>query len=330
MNTLIWRDLVLLMLLCIFTSGAIAQDDKNKRPPEIDSSEILKQRPVNDRDGIIPEDITRDKSVFIFPQKKPRRYRFVGRTSSIKSPPSSGAPKAKLKLPAMPSPTVQREQVGVTFWRMRPKRPDETYVETFRILVNGVYENWTAERVGSQTRFKLGDLVRFTIESSRSGYLYIVNREMHQDGSFGDPSLIFPTSRIYGGDNRVSAGSLIELPATNDNPPYLRVNTTNANYAGEEMLVIVTSERLALEIGSTPLRLTRTQVDGWIDSWQSDVEIYDAVDGEGIGLTKIEAGAGGSSSRELTQGEPLPQTIFKITTRDHQPVIFPVRMLVVK
>ena len=50
-----------------------------------------------------------------------------------------------------------------------------------------------------------------SIESPRSGFLYVIDREQYADGSTSDPYLIFPTQKIHAGNNAVSPGKVIEL-----------------------------------------------------------------------------------------------------------------------
>jgi len=110
-------------------------------------------------------------------------------------------------------------EMGITIWRLRPSRNTDGGP---RILVQEGPESvsWTPERVAAGTRLRMGDRVRLTIESPRSGYLYVIDREQYATGELGEPYLIFPTTRINNGDNKVSAGKIIDLPAQEDRPNY--------------------------------------------------------------------------------------------------------------
>src|SRR5690349_8756957 len=104
--------------------------------------------------------------------------------------------------------------VGVTIWKLRAA---ESGSET---TINTGSAQWTPERVEAGTPLAKGDHVRLSIEAARPGYMYIINRERYADGSYGDPYLIFPTSRLAGGNNRTSIGRVIEIPSQSDQPPY--------------------------------------------------------------------------------------------------------------
>lgn len=220
------------------------------------------------------------------------------------------------------------EELGVTFWRLRPVISDEDDdAPTFSVILGEKRENWTAERVNSTTVFKPGDRVRFTIESSRTGFLYIVNREFYADGSTGEASLIFPTLRTRGGDNRVVAGSLIEIPSASDSVPYFTIKPRRADYAGEEIAVIISPVEIpGIEPGLRAQKITREKVEKWLEDWGGKVDIYDAADGIGIAYTQEESEAAASNTRSLTQEEPLPQTIYKIKVRADMPFIVPFQM----
>ena len=221
---------------------------------------------------------------------------------------------------------LKSEQIGVTFWRLRPIAADDGDVPYFSVRIGDGRENWTAERVNSTTRFQTGDRVRFTIESSRSGYLYIVNREFYTDGTSGAANIIFPTMRTRGGDNEVVAGSLVDIPASTDNVPYFTIKPKRKDYAGEELVVLITKEKLPLDIGLKPISLDLRQLEKWSFDWSATVDIYDAEDGEGATMTNVELTASQTSSRALEQEEPLPQTIYKVQISGNLPLFVPFRM----
>src|SRR5574338_170232 len=89
-------------------------------------------------------------------------------------------------------------KVGVTLWLVQR-------------ISNGRLTREVAKRVEADTQFHDGDLLRLSIESPRSGYLYVVDRDWFIDGSpGGQTNLIFPQR---GEDNRLEAGKLIDIPA---------------------------------------------------------------------------------------------------------------------
>lgn len=321
------RILFLTFLLCSAAIFVHAQEDTASR--EITSLDFQNQRqkPFSGQAAVkvtLPKNATpkQKKNIAVITNAK-RRYNLVKRIPSqakvvVKVDPNN--PKQKIVL--------KSEQLGITFWRLRPIAADDGDVPIFSVKVGDGRANWTAERVNSTTRFKIGDRVRFTIESSRSGYLYIVNRELYADGTAGQAEIIFPTLRTRGGDNRVVAGSLIEVPDSTDSVPYFTIKPRRADYAGEEIAVLIVKEKLPFEIGMKPIAINLTQYDKWFEDWAATVDIYDAADGEGIAITNNEALAANSTSRSLEQEEPLPQTIYKVQISSDLPLLVPFRMAI--
>jgi hypothetical protein len=316
------------MILVFCAVSFIHAQDDDVATREITSLDFQNQRqkPAAGSAAVklnVPKNATlkQKKNITVITNKK-RRYSLVKRI-----PPKTILP-AKIKTTPNSSnkAVVKSEQIGVTFWRLRPIADDDGEVPVFSVRIGDGRENWTAERVNSTTRFKTGDRVRFTIESSRTGYLYIINREFYTDGTTGAANIIFPTLRTRGGDNRVVAGSLIDIPASTDSVPYFTIKPKREDYAGEELVVLITEEKLPLEIGLKALAINPPQFEKWSDDWGATVDIYDAEDGEGIAMTSAELTVSQTSSRALEQEEPLPQTIYKVRISGDLPLLVPFRM----
>ena len=262
-----------------------------------------------------------------------RRYSFVTRVPMAKP---SAVAVAKPTLSARPTsaptpsktvaPLLRSEELGVTFWRLRPLKDTDGDIPTFPVRIGDGTQKWAAERVKSSTHFQPGDRVRFTIEASRTGYLYIANREVYADGSTGDAEIIFPTLRTRSGDNHVSAGSLVEIPASADSVPYFTVQPRRPDYVGEELIVVIApSEMTDIEKTLRPEPISREHLAKWYE-WQTGEDIYDADDGEGIAYTRTEADAAESTSRSLTREEPLPQTIYRLRIPKETPLFVIIRL----
>jgi hypothetical protein len=323
----------LFLFVVVFVS---AQDDTNTR--SITSTDFQAQRPKNgEKTGASMKttvtqstNVRRKKNIAVVTNPK-RRYNLVKKIPtkvSVVVTTNNKIDSKKTTTTKQTNPkTLKTEELGVTFWRLRPKSADDDDAPIFSVKINSQVEDWTAERVGSTTKFRKGDRVRFTIESSRTGYLYIVNREVYADGTTGQAEIIFPTLRTRGGDNRVSAGSLIEIPASTDSVPYFTVKPRREDYAGEELLVVITPEKLeGIGINLRALAITDEMLQKWLGDWSAEVEIFDAEDGEGIAYTATEAQAANSQSRSLTQEEPLPQTIYRVRINADSPLIVPFQM----
>lgn len=320
-NFSFFAKVILSVLFCLLLTAATiaAQDEPEDEPPtrSITSKDFRANRAKSNAP------VRRPAAGKTVTASANRRYKYTTRRKSIrrKSPDADAVKKVVYKT----------EELGITFWRLRPLKKFEINaadIATFSVRIGtDKSENWTAERVSSTTLFRPGDRVRFTIESSRTGYMYIVNREFYTDGSSGEASLIFPTLRTRGGDNRVRAGSLIEVPAADDSVPYFTVTPRREDYAGEELAVIITSAPIpGIEPERQAQRITREKVEQWLEDWGSTVDIYDAEDGLGIAYSVEEAAAANSTTRELFQEEPLPQTIYRLKVRADLPFIVPFQM----
>ena len=214
---------------------------------------------------------------------------------------------------ARPSPT---EDIGVTIWRLRPSRESD---QGGRVLVlDGLKQaQYTPERIEASTPLNVGDRVRITIESPCPGFLYIIDREQYVDGSFGEPMLIFPTLKTRGGDNRVMPGKLIDIPAQEDQYSYFTAQPAGSrrDQVAEVLTVVLAPSPLPLKITDQPLKILQSQVAEWEKSWGGLTEILELVDGAGRPWTSEEKSASAANGRQLTQGGPPPQTVYRVAAR---------------
>lgn len=224
--------------------------------------------------------------------------------------------------PTRPKDTVERV-VGVTVWRLRPSAPGDAARMLVQVGALGVEVEMTPVRVEAGTPLSAGDRVRIGIESPTAGYLYVIDREQYANGSLGTPMLIFPTTGTRGGDNRVEAGRLIEIPSQQDRTPFFTVKPSlqRPDQVGELLTIIVSERRLDLDIGHGPLRLDAEQVLEWETQWESPTTCIEQVGGVGRPWTRAEQEAGRDSKRQLVQEEPLPQTIYSVKARRGDPLI---------
>lgn len=226
-----------------------------------------------------------------------------------------------------PAPGASSTLVGVTLWRMRPAQ--KTDGTAARLLVqeeatdtdDGV---WTPERVDLDTPLSEGQHVRFAIETPRDGYLYVIDREIYEDGTASPAYAIFPTTRTRGGNNKVAAGAVVEIPALSDDRAYFTVKHSRQDQVAEEFTVVVSPAPLdGVAIGRKPTRITAEQLDGWRKQWGGPSDRVDLVDGVGQVYTPDEkAGATGA----LTQDDPPPQTIFRVTGKAGDPALVSFRL----
>src|SRR6185312_13763816 len=125
----------------------------------------------------------------------------------------------RIVTPNVPTEGVNGETVvGVTLWRLRLARATDSG-ERLIVHEGADAAEWLPERISANTKLDQGDRLRISVEVARTGYIYVIDREQYADVSFSEPYLIFPTTRTLGGNNQVTLGKIIELPAQDDRPP---------------------------------------------------------------------------------------------------------------
>jgi hypothetical protein len=169
-------------------------------------------------------------------------------------PPANGAGAVKLPVSAKTDDAL----IGITLWRLRPSKPgDEPGVRALIHERQGTSQ-WTPERTAAATPLREGEKVRISVETARTGYLYVIDRDEYANGVRGVPYLIYPTARTRGGNNKVAAGTLIEIPARDDNPMYFTVERSRADQITELLTILVTTEPIAtLHVGPERLKAIR-------------------------------------------------------------------------
>lgn len=258
--------------------------------------------------GIIPEEFLKARPAKAGATVKAAVYKEVGS--------ASGA-----SLTGVHGKNADARQLGVTIWRLRASVPTD---HGARILVQEGADtiSWTPERVTSGTRLRTADRVRLSIESPQTGILYVIDREQYAQNKLGEPNLVFPTTRTHNGDNHVSAGHLIEIPAQDDRPSYFTLRPTHQDQVGEQITLLVTDKPIeGLNIGANAVVLSETQVAQWEKDWSSKVERFEMVGDSGKAWTKAEQEAGADSTRLLTQDDPGPQTIYRVSTKPQEPIL---------
>jgi hypothetical protein len=222
--------------------------------------------------------------------------------------------------------SAKESVVGVTIWRLRRSAPSDEV----RQLVHNEKGEWTPERISANAPLKEGQHVQITIEAPREGYLYVFDREMYADKSLGEPYLIFPTTDIRGGDNKVAAGRVIEIPDSEDKPPYYTLKGNRADYRGELLTVLITDEPLAeVAVGPGALKLPSEQVQAYEQKWGAFVDNLELVGGAGRAMTKVEKTAA-QGKQLLTQTDSLPQTLFRARSKPGTPLLLSVPLRIVK
>ena len=244
----------------------------------------------------------------------------------------AGAQAAKNKLAngakAVASKSFDLSQVGITLWELRPSSASDD--KETRIIVQeeeAGAENKTAPltpvRIEADTLFGANDKVRLSIESPRSGYLYVIDREQYSDGTQSAPYLIFPTLRTRGGNNKVQAGMLVDIPAQEDRPNYFTMKPSRATQVAETLTIIVSPQPLDVPpLQRKYVRLPEQQVAGWERDWKAEAERFEMEGGTGQVWTRKEKAAGaGEDGTLLDSNDPAPQTIYRVATKSGSPLM---------
>jgi hypothetical protein len=273
-----------------------------------------------------------------------KNYRRVRKTQMARAGtgiklPTSTRPPTSAPTPA-PAPKWEdipetADKVGVTIWRVRAPQAGEGGA---RLLVQRA--SMVPERVASDSVLQVGDQVFLSVESPREGYLYILDREMYADGKMSDPYLIFPTATTRGGDNRVKAGKLINIPDQYDqvNTFTLAPQPPRNDQVGENLTIIITSEPLEKfePISASPqytpapemTKLTPVHLFSWESRWGGRNEQFDLDGGAGVLMTQGEQDAArtGVNTRLLVQPSPPPQTFYLVDSGNRDGLLFNVEL----
>ena len=238
--------------------------------------------PVDKNSGASP---VRNKS------KKPTYKRISSRLSSGKVSKTDRPGKRPVKSAQPDIPESRAEQIGITLWQINGNIP---------------------ERVSIDTIFRPFDRVRLSVESSRRGFIYIINQELRADDTSGNARLIFPSKQVRNGANLIVPGKPIEIPNLNGSPFYFEFRPNNESSAIAEMLfVIITNQPIpGLEIGDQPGLISENTLNIWRTKWAGRTEIFESNGNQKTYTQKEREAAAGEST--LTGDDPLPQTIFMI------------------
>jgi hypothetical protein len=266
-------------------------------------------------------DITKD-----WKQKRP------GAQSSPKKPPNYSI---KTRIPAGQDrpESASDSEIGITLWRYRPSGPADEVRDLIQPKAEGAKEECTLERFDAEAVLSDSEMIRLTIESLRTGYLYIINRAKYDDSTYGDPHLIFPTIRIKEGDNAVRAGRPIQIPEAKDNPPYFKLSCgrskSGAIQVSEELILLVTPQPIeGLNLGADRMKLSRERVELLKQKYSLPVERSEMLGGIGIAITKQEDLAAKDPLQLLMANDPYPQTIYRVAAKSGDPMLVVVELKV--
>jgi len=225
---------------------------------------------------------------------------------------------------AVPPAGMVFGEVGVTIWRFRPSTAADVTKELLE--EDGETTSVTLERIKEGTPVAAGQRIRLSIESlSREGYLYVIDREQYSDGTFGEPLLIFPTSRTNSA-SYVKAGHLVYIPSVKGRFN-IKPSKSGKQQVAEALTIIVSPQPLIAgdKLATTAIRLTAGQVESWEKEFGTKSTTYEMEGGAGRAMTEKEQAAG-VKAIEFTQDDPPPQTVHRVTTKPDAPVLIKVSL----
>ena len=271
------------------------------------------------------------KPVYRLNRKIPRPNRVPARAEAKPDVRKSGgsAPKPRYDLPSDTKSTEQWESIGVTVWRVAADgSPIVEGKDTARLLVqeDGKSKEYTPIRANADTVFKLGDKVRLSVEVPRTGYLYIVDREMLGGDLLGEPQQVFPTMKSWRGKNDVWAGRLVDIPGQGDG--FFELTSSTPGYLGEMLTIIFSPTPLKdMTVPARPALIANDLVNEIEKRYLSEFGEYEQQGTNGQAYTKTEKAAGGGT-RQLTQDDPYPQTKYRVTVRPKEPMVINIALSV--
>ncbi|HEV2834723.1 MAG TPA: hypothetical protein VGW58_05375, partial [Pyrinomonadaceae bacterium] len=97
---------------------------------------------------------------------------------------------------------------------------------------------------------------------------------------------------------------------------------------GELVTIIVASEPLIdpQQLGPRSIKLPRQQLESWEKQWGVATTKFEMADGAGAIMTEKEQAAGSNAATELTQDDPVPQTVYRLTIKPQNAILFSVPM----
>lgn len=101
-------------------------------------------------------------------------------------------------------------------------------------------DNGEAVRTDPARQFRTGEGIRIALETNTDGYLYIFHTE-----NDGEPSMIFPDTRLNGGSNLVKAHVPYEIPSSQEATEAMRWFVFQDPPAAERLYFVLTRQPLA-------------------------------------------------------------------------------------
>jgi len=208
-------------------------------------------------------------------------------------------------------PTIEKDtaQIGFTYWHYPKNNEDPTTRGGSKDLEDD------PQVISDDTRLGDGDRVQMQVETTRDGYIYVINFERRTDKSNGSAKVIFPKTRYNDGQNFVKAGYPFVLPQF--------VVTNKSGVAGKKK----DSEVVIIFLSPKPLPKLKDFADEKTELPSDEIEFLLKEATKISTKGRLEGGTGRKpttkeraafSSKDLVDEEtafndddPLPQTLFR-------------------
>jgi hypothetical protein len=235
-----------------------------------------------------------------------------------------------------PNEFAKAQKLGITLWKFDERKSNNEIPKrkpnASRSITHPIDE-FAVVRVNQDTVFSVGDKIRLSVESPTTGYLYVANCEVYEDGNFGTPTVVFPTKRTRGGVNFLSVGSPIELPAIDDKPNYFLFTASKSSrkVVAEALVFVVTKSIISdFEVPEDSTELAQNRLETWEKKWAGRTEIWEIDDKEKREYTQAEYESGGevlsegeeSKGRSLKADEPEPHTLYVVKPSSDDGLLF--------
>lgn len=143
-------------------------------------------------------------------------------------------------------------------------------------------------------------------------YIYVIDREIYKENGkemLRESDLIFPSRSTPIGESRISAGKSLYVPAQNDQIPYFTLQRSDKDHIGESVIIIISPK--PPPVNAEQPAIQPAMLAQWERQCGGQTERREPSGGAGKLRTKEEQDADGNN-RKLAQGNPLPQTIYRV------------------
>lgn len=217
---------------------------------------------------------------------------------------------------------ISSQSVGITVWKVREVQRGYTGA---RILwhrdKSQLPVEYQAERLAGEPVLAYGDKVRLGIESRLDGYLYVFDRELYSDGSLSPAYMIFPTTRLLEGNNRIVANKPVEVPSLTDVPFFFEAKKIGVDpsktLVGEILSIVITDKPISHfnQLDRSVLQVPSREMESIERLYSGIAEVFELEDGLGQPYSEVERDAATKGTRLLTHNDPVPQTFYLMRSK---------------